>query len=386
MSGRPVGGRALRVGVDLLFLRPGEVGGSEEYTVRGLTALAERAAPDIEPVLFVLEPFRHAHPDLAAAFPTEVLRSRGRPRPVRVAAQSTWLARRVRRLDLDLVHHAGGTVPPVRAAPALLTIHDLQPLELPEHFSPLKRAYIRLAVPRSARAARLVVTPSEAARRSVVSLLGVPDDRTAVVPHGIDVAGLDPTPSAADRAVAARLGVDGPFFLFPAIPYPHKGHAVLVEALGRARHAEAHLVLTGGPGPEDATLAAAVERAGLGDRVHRTGRVPRPELEALYRTAAAVAFPSRYEGFGNPVLEAMGHGCPVLAADATALPEVVADAGVLLPPDDPQAWADAMDRLLDQPAERRRLAAAGRERAGAFPWSRTADALVDAYRRVGDQR
>lgn len=386
MSGTPGDGRPLRVGVDLLFLRPGEVGGSEEYTVRGLAALAERASPDLEPVLFVLEPFRRAHPDLAAAFPTEVLRSRGRPRPVRVAAQSTWLARRVRRLELDLVHHAGGTVPPVRAAPALLTIHDLQPLELPEHFSPLKRAYIRLAVPRSARAARLVVTPSEAARRSVVSLLGVPDHRTAVVPHGIDLAALDPTPSAADRAVADRLGVERPFFLFPAIPYPHKGHAVLVEALGRARHAEAHLVLTGGPGPEDAALAAAVDRAGLAARVHRTGRVPRPELEALYRTAAAVAFPSRYEGFGNPVLEAMGHGCPVLAADATALPEVVADAGVLLPPDDPQAWADAMDRLLDQPDERRRLATAGRDRAAAFPWSRTADALVEAYRRVGEQR
>jgi alpha-1,3-rhamnosyl/mannosyltransferase len=369
----------IRVGVDLLFLRPGEVGGSEEYTVRGLTALAERSVPDLEVTLFVLEAFPEAHPELVAAFPVQVLRSSGRPRPLRVAAESSWLAARTRRLDA--VHFAGGTMPAVRTAPGVLTIHDLQPLELPENFSALKRSFIRLAVPRSARAARLVCTPSESARQSVIRLLDVPGERVRVVPHGIDPAPAGPLDVADEQAVRERheLGA-APYFLFPAITYAHKNHLLLVDALARMAHTEALLVLTGGEGPVEDELWERLDTVGVAHRVRRPGRVPRADLDALYRAATGLVFPSRYEGFGNPVAEAMAFGCPVLVADATSLPEVVGDAGMLLPTDDAAAWARAMDRLLDDGAERARLAEAGRARAEHWTWARTAEALEGAYR------
>lgn len=368
----------IRVGVDLLFLRPGEVGGSEEYTVRGLTALADRLPADLELTLFVLEAFPAAHPELAEVFPVHVLRSSGRPRPLRVLAESTWLAARTRRLDA--VHFAGGTMPAVRTTPGVLTIHDLQPFELPENFSPTKRAFLHRVVPRSARAARVVCTPSETARQSVIDLLGVEPDRVQVVPHGVDPAPAGDLAPDEEATLRERYDLDGPFFLFPAITYAHKNHRLLVDALARMAHTDALLVLTGGEGPVEAELWEHVETVGVAHRVRRPGRVPRADLDALYRSAAALVFPSRYEGFGNPVAEAMSVACPVLVADATSLPEVVGDAGVLLSPDDANVWAQAMDHVLDDPAERRRLAEAGRSRAEDWHWDRTAVALERAYR------
>lgn len=370
----------MKVGVDLLFIRPGQVGGSEEYSVRGLTALADRAPDDLEVTLFVLEGFAETHPDLVGRFPTEVLRFSGSPRPLRVLAESTWLARRTRALGLDVVHFAGGTMPAVRPAPGVLTIHDLQPLEMPENFSPLKRRFIEVVVPRAARAARLVLTPSETARRSVIDLLGLAPDEVRAAVHGIEPV-ADPTvPAAQAEALRRSHRLDRPFFLYPAIPYPHKDHVVLVEALAVMAHPDALLVLTGGDGPEEAAIRQAASAAGVADRVRRLGRVPRSDLDALYGMAAALVFPSRYEGFGNPVLEAMSRGCPVLAADATSLPEVVGEAGVLIRPGDVAAWASAMDRTLDEPQHADALGHAGRVRASQFSWDTTAAALEDAYR------
>lgn len=368
----------IRVGVDLLFLRPGEVGGSEEYTVRGLTALAERAPDDLEITLFVLRPFLDAHPDLAEAFPVQALGSSGRPRALRIGAESTWLAARTR--GLDVVHYAGGTMPSVRPTPGVLTVHDLQPLEMPENFGPFKRTFIRTVVPRSARAARLVCTPSEAARRSVVELLAVDPSRTMVVPHGIDPAPPSPTDVAAEQDLRRRYELDAPFFLFPAITYAHKNHRFAVDALARSSHTEALLVLTGGEGPVEQDLWDHIDTVGIAHRVRRPGRIPRADLDGLYRSAAGLVFPSRYEGFGNPVLEAMNLGCPVIVSDRTSLPEVVGDAGVVLPIDEPVAWAKAMDALLDDPHHRQQLVEAGRARARRWSWDDTADALAQAYR------
>ncbi|HMQ27854.1 MAG TPA: glycosyltransferase, partial [Acidimicrobiales bacterium] len=116
-------------------------------------------------------------------------------------------------------------------------------------------------------------------------------------------------------------------------------------------------------------------------RVRRPGRVPRADLDGLLAPATALLFPSRFEGFGAPVLEAMSRGCPVVAADATALPEVVGDAGILLPPDEPEEWSRVMHELIADPERRRELAAAGRARAALYPWGRSADALRRAYAR-----
>ncbi len=374
-----------RIGVNLLWLVPGVVGGSEEYTTRLLRALAEQAPPDLHLTLFALASFAEAHPDLVAAYPTVTAPLNGRNKAERVGAEATWLAREAGRRHIDLLHHAGGVIPPGPAVgrfPAALTIHDLQPLLLPENFSAVKRRWLATMLPRSARRARVVLTPSEPTSRSVVEVLGVAADRVRTVPHGV----VAPTQVPAGRLLEARqryrLGPD--LVLYPAITYPHKDHLTLVRSFARlaADRPGATLVLTGGAGPAEAEVAAAVRASGVGDQVRRTGRIPWSDLDALYELASVVAVPSRFEGFGAPALEAMAAGAPLVASDATALPWVVGDGGLLVPAGDEVAWAQALARLLDDPDERRRLQDAGRARAATFSWARAAAALAAGYRRA----
>jgi alpha-1,3-rhamnosyl/mannosyltransferase len=226
-----------------------------------------------------------------------------------------------------------------------------------------------------------VTAVSEFTRDDVVARLGVPFDRVVVTPPAVDP---DPSPGATadiDAELRAALRLDRPWFLYPAITYEHKDHATLVRAL--ARVPDALLVLTGGAGPAEADLRALTERAGVADRLRRPGRVPEAMLDRLYRGAVALAFPSRFEAVGLPVLEAMARGCPVLAADATALPAVVGGAGRLLPPGDDAAWAGAMVDLLTDPTSRDHLVELGRQRVRAWEPAASAGRLVDAWEAAG---
>lgn len=367
------------VGINLLWLVPGQVGGSEQSTLVTVEALRDLAPDDLAFRLFVLEPFLAAHPELVASLPVEVLPLSGRSRLARIAGESTWLAARSR--SVDLVHHAGGTAPPVRGAPHVLTIHDLQPLELHATHRALKRRYLGIAIPRSVKTARAVAVPSEHVRRSVLARTGVDPDRVITIPHGVAWPRAGAT---AEDDLRRRYGIEGPFVLYPAITYPHKNHATLVEAFAAVHreHPEVALVLPGASGSREAEVVEQVRRLGLAHAVHRLGRIPQPDIDGLFAAATVVAVPSRYEGFGLPAAEAMAAGVPVVAADATALAEVVGDAGRLVPPDDPAAWADALGGLLGDPAERARLAQLGRARAQRYTWAANAAAVADLYRQA----
>jgi alpha-1,3-rhamnosyl/mannosyltransferase len=142
------------------------------------------------------------------------------------------------------------------------------------------------------------------------------------------------------------------------------------------------LVLTGAAGTDEGAVLAEIGRLGLKDRVHRLGRIPRSDIDGLFRRAVALTFPSRHEGYGLPLAEAMALGCPVIASGTTASPEVVGDAGYLLDPDDLDGWIDAMGRMLDDVDARRELIAAGRERVRSLSPAETARRQVGAYRRA----
>ncbi len=372
--------RPLRVGANLLWCVPGEVGGSEEYTVRLLRAVADAHVTDVVPVLFVNSRFAECHPDLTGRFETVAAPVSGSSRAARVASESTWLVDALRRRRVDVAHHLGGTVPFVRSSPAVVTIHDLQPLAMPELFHPLKRWYLGFAAPHGCRIARRVVTLSSFVRDDVVARTGVPVDRCSLVPPGFD--DVEVLGDAELVAVRRRYGLgDHPFFLYPAIPYAHKGHLDLLHAFARvlAAHPETLLVLSGGPGPLDEEIHGAMGRLGVTASVRRVGRIPWGDLDALYRTAAALVFPSRYEGFGMPALESMARGCPVLAAHVGGLPEVVGDGGVLLAAGVVADWAAAMVAVLEEPRRRDELIAAGRRRAATFDWARSAEALLGVW-------
>ena len=397
----------LRVGVNLLWLVPGVVGGTEDYTVGLLNALIDTPGhhdlvagdPPVEVVLFVNRRFADVYPELCEAFATVVAPFDGTSRGWRVLGESSWLATQVRRHRLHVLHHFGGLVPfndgagrgPVpgsRRCVRILTLHDLQPLDLPENFSAVKRNFERVAIPWSVRHADVIVTLGTHVATMVHERFGTSVRRFGLVPPGAQRPGgtgdgTSKRPGGEDTLV--RLGLtDCDYFLYPAITYPHKNHTVLVKAIDRLRHTHpnARLVLTGGAAGAEDDLEGAVRSLGVSELVLRPGRVPSADLEALYLGATAVVFPSRYEGFGLPVLEAMRLGCPVIAANTTALPSVVGGAGILVPPDDVEQWASAMALLCDDTVERRRLVAAGRDRAAGFSWASSARALVGVWRRA----
>ena len=369
-----------RVGVNLLWLVPGVVGGSEQAVVEMLTALADKPPDDISYSLYALESFIGAHARLAERLPTEPLPLRGRMKPLRVVAEGTWLARAVRRDGIDLMHYPGGTVPVGSRVPAVLNLHDIQPFDMPENFQPVKRAYLHKMVPRAVDEAHRVIVPSEFVRTNVLDRFGGSPDRVRVVPWGVAPINVDASTIA---KVRARYDLPERWYVYPAITYPHKNHLTLVHAFAKlaARHSDIVLVLTGHRAGSEEAVRTEVSRLGISDRVRRTGRIPRDHVMGLLAGAVGMTFPSRYEGFGLPILEAMAASTPVVAARATALPEAVGDAGLLVEADDADAWCDAMEELLSTDTHDR-LSLAGRQHAARFSWANTADATVKIHREV----
>lgn len=365
-----------KVGINLLWMVPGVVGGSETYLARLLSGLAERASR-FDYTLFVLPQFKEAHPALAQTFKVAYAPVRGRMKSFRVAGESTWLLAQCRIRKIDLVHHAGGIIPVVRTIRPVMTIHDLQYLDYPEYLKRAKLTWLRTMIPRSAEAARMIMTPSEFTRRQVIERLNIDPSIVTVVPHGISPREGKETA----REVRERYELAHDFFVYPAITYPHKNHLVLIKAFAKVLevHPETMLVLTGAKGSMEVRIGKEVQELGLEKNVKRLGHVPMRDLDALYHEAIALTFPSRFEGFGAPVLEAMSRSCPVIAADATALPEVVGEAGLLVSPDNSEEWCRAMCELIEDESLRERLAKMGLDRSKEFTWETSADLLEDAY-------
>lgn len=377
---QPNGGSSLHpvdVAVNLLWCVPGDVGGSEEYLVRQLLGLAATRSAFV-PTLYCLRSFVDAHPELAKRYEMVASSLDGARRSRRVLAEHGWLARRTG--DADIVHHGGGTVPRRRGragggSRVVLTIHDIQYETYPQYFGRTKLRYLRTVVPPSVRAADVVAVPSGYVRSTLLERFDVDPDRVVVVPHGVEPTLGAGAPDGAELRRRYRLG-NGPVLVLPAITHPHKGHRFLLDVM--ARHwddRDLRLVLLGGPGLADREVAAAVVELGLSDRVVRPGRVPAADRDGLIALADALVFPSEYEGFGAPVVEAMALGTPVVCSDQAALAEVVGDAGIVLPRDT-EAWADALDVVSSRGAE---LRAAGRIRAQAFTTAASGAALARAY-------
>lgn len=372
-----------RVAVALATLVPGRIGGSETY-VRGLlgalarnpgaqrvTVLAGRAArPAVPPQLAVrsvLAPMPADGPARAAALAVGLVAARalGRGAPAH-----------------DVLH-VPLTVPmPRTGAPVALTLHDVNHHDLPHMFAPAERAFRRWAYDAPARRAAVVLTPSEHTRARVVARLGLDPARVVAVHHGIDHDRVRPGPDPADgTALAALPPLPSRFALYPAVLLPHKDHETLLRALARLADRDLALVLTGHRDDGRwATLRAMAGELGIGARVHHLGNVPQGALAPLMRRATVLAFPSRYEGFGLPVAEAMACGLPVVAADAAAIPEVAGGAAQLVAPGDDAGLAAALDALAAGGPQAARLRAAGLRRAAAFSWEACAAGHAAAYR------
>lgn len=276
------------------------------------------------------------------------------------------LPRLLRQLRPDLAHFLYA-IPPGYGGRAVVTIHDLSYERLPDVMGFRDRLLFRTQVPRSARRADRVLTGSELTKRDLIERYAVAEERIVVTPYGVD----------------PFYGPDGPrreghYALFVGAIQPRKDPVGAIEALALL-NSDLRLVLVGPEKSGGQEVRATIQRLGMGDRVELAGHVERDELAALYRGAACLVFPSRYEGFGLPIVEAMASGTPVVAARAGAVPEVAGDAAVLVEPGDPVALAGGIERAL---ADRERLVVAGFERARRYSWVETARQTLDVYREL----
>ncbi|MGQ9584245.1 MAG: glycosyltransferase family 4 protein [Anaerolineae bacterium] len=290
----------------------------------------------------------------------------------------------VRRWQADLLH-VNYVAPPLSPCPVVVTVHDISYEFFPHFFSPRDRRMLATMVPFSARRAAQVIAVSERTRQDLMDVYGIPGDRITVTheaaaPHFAPVAD-----KAAQDAVCTRYGLRRPYVLALGNLQPRKNVARLVEAFGLARREAGlphQLVVAGKAQWRESEVFAAVARLGLEDAVVFPGYVADEDLPALYSAADCFAYPSLYEGFGLPPLEAMACSAPVLCSRAGALGEVVGDAAWVVDPTDVGDIARGLVALLTDPNVAQEYRQRGRERASAFSWRRLAEQTLAVYRDV----
>jgi len=307
--------------------------------------------------------------------------------PSNLGWSAVGLPRAAARAGVDVIHAPAYTAPLWSRVPTVLTIHDVSYERHPEWY-PYRRDLLRRAFyRRSARAAAHVLTDSEFSAGEIAAAYLIPRERITVVPLGVST---NFTPRGHEAAGPLPAGITSPFLLHVGDLHERRNLSIVVNALLEARRLPSlppfTLVLAGVDRGVGVGLRALATHGKAPDALVCLGTVTDNQLLALYRGASALVYPSRYEGFGLPVLEAMACGTPVIASRAASIPEVLGDAGVLLDPDDGPGWAEAIARVLRDDDARARMSARGLARASEFTWARTARLTLDVYRRVAGRR
>jgi glycosyltransferase involved in cell wall biosynthesis len=371
----------IHVGLNLVYLVPGETGGMETYARELVPRLA--ALDGLRLTAFVnREAAEAADGPWGELVPMRVVPVRAGNRLEWVRGEQLHVPRLAAGAGCDLVHSLASTAPLRGRTPGVTTIHDLNYRKVPDAHFGVRGLGMRVLVPGAARRSRRVLVDAASTREDLVADLGVAAEKIDVVPLGV-AAPPAPPPGAATLA-RERFGLgDRTVVLSVSAKRPHKNLARLLRAMAGI-HAERRplLVLPGYPTPHERELRGLAEELGIADDVLWPAWVSGEELEGLYAAATCLVFPSLYEGFGLPVLEAMARGVPVATSGRASLAEVADDAALLFDPEDVNAIRAATERLLSDDGERKRLAEAGRRRAELFSWERTAELTLASYRRA----
>ncbi len=401
----------LEVTVNLLWLRPGAVGGSENYVMGLLAALAAHA-PDLDLSLLGSLALFDEYPWLSDSFSTTKVSTSG-GRAVRFAKE--WQRFRPRRVppkraaQPEIIHHlggyvggrlrtpsfAGGRFRRSSAVPAVVTVHDTQFLDLPNNFSRARWQFLWNTLSAAVAEPNVICTVSEFTTRQLAHHFGIDPRNCHVVPPAITMPDREPSKIRSPQPDAGFVMPDQPFVLYPAVTWPHKRHEFLVDVAeqlflsdrmntGAMNPGDRDLralrfVFCGAPGPAHKAVMNRIAQSQVADRFVHLGRVSDSQLNELYRSALTVMFPSEYEGVGLPVLEAMAHGCPVIICPTKGLKDTARGAGNSLLLDDDE-WAGAIVDLLHNPESRAELVSRGLKRAVQFTALRSARAQLDAYR------
>ena len=367
---------ALRIGVDGRKLRDGGIG---TYIRNLLTVLFGRQDGH-QYVVFLLEE------DLGSLTRPGAPAEEVRVRAGKYSVSEHWLlARAARRAEVDLYHSPHYTLPLPIHCPAIVTVHDLIHVRFARFFPAGAGIYARTIAGAAVRKARLVLVDSSHVKEDVHEILGVPADRVRTLPLGVSRRFTRRSTADTERFLAER-GLPSAYFLYVGARKKHKNLSLLIDALVRLPRSERLPLVISGPAWRVAhPLAQRARRAGVSTCIHFSGPIHNEgELALLYSGAALYLQPSLDEGFGLPPLEAMACGTPVLSSSAGALRETLGDAAALLPPSEPEVWAEAMTELLQNSLRREALIRRGLAHSRTFTWERTAELTMAAYREVLD--
>lgn len=366
-------------------LQAGNQSGTGRYTVE-LVRWLPRLADDVEVAVYWPE---SVAPPPSAKAATFVMRPhRGTVR--RILSSQFAMKKERRRLKADIVHYPANIGNFTPMAQTVLTIHDLSFLRDPAWFTFSRGLYNRLAVARSARLASRIIADSQATAEDLIEFLRVDQSRIDVIPLGVDEA-YRPVPNETQAEVKAdvkaevrkKYGLPESFFLFVGTLEPRKNITRIIQAWSTiADNCEYDLVIAGREGWKVESIRKAAAQSVQTARIHFTGFIEQDDLPALLATAHAFVWPSLWEGFGLPPLEAMACGVPVLTSNRSSLPEVVGDGALTVDPLSVEAIAEGMMRIAKEDGLRSELRAKGLARAAQFTWKRTAELTLDTYRKV----
>ncbi len=300
------------------------------------------------------------------------------------------------RLGMDLSRHVAGdrpdllhvqyTAPLVNHCPVVTTVHDVSFIENPEYFPAFRRAQLRLNVARTVKLAARIITVSEFSRDAILRTYPVSPEKVRVIPNAVSPEFRVVSRGRATQSVRDRFGIEAPFIFSVGDLQPRKNHIGLINAFAGmvAAHPELnhHLVIAGQNTWFTPRVMAAAQASGLSSRIHFTGFVTDAELVQLYNACDCFVFPSFYEGFGLPILEAMACGRAVACSNTSAMPEVAEGAGLLFDPRNPTSISRAIADILLDAELRERMEARGLQRAAQFNWRKSARATLDVYREV----
>jgi len=363
-----------------------KLGGNESYAVNLIEALAQIDEVN-DYTLFVTT--AEAHDRFHQRWPNFKVRATLPHTPlIRIPLT---LSAELRKRPVDVLH-VQFTAPPFCPCPVVVSIHDLSFEHLPETFHRRSRMQLRLTVRSSARRAAKILTLSEHTRRDIIATYGVEPSRITAIPLAAPAHFYPVEDTRELQRVRHTYGIDGQYILSVGSIQPRKNLARLVQAYARIRaslrdkHAETEspkLVLVGKQGWLYDETMRALEETKVANSVILTGYVPESDLPALYSGAICFVYPSYFEGFGLPPLEAMKCGAPVIVGDQTSLPEVVGDAGLIVDPFDVSSIAEAIEKLINDSVLRQELSVKGRKRAETFDWKKTAQQTLEVYEQVG---
>jgi glycosyltransferase involved in cell wall biosynthesis len=375
----------MHVGLNLVYLVPGETGGMEVVARELIPKLA--ALPGLRLTAFVNhEAAEHGGGPWGEVVPMRVVPVHARNRVAWVWGEQRHLPALAEATGCDIVHSLASTAPLRGRFVRVTTIHDLNYKLVPEaHFRVLGLG-MRILVPAAARRSHRVIVDAGSTREDLVRHLGTSRDKIDVVPLGVSVP-TDVVPTPPD-ALRRKLRLDDrDVILSLSAKRPHKNLARLLRAVAAmAPDRRPALVIPGYPTPHERELHELALALGISGLVRLPGWLAAEDLEGLYAIAGCAVFPSLYEGFGLPVLEAMARGVPVACSNRSSLPEVAGDAALLFDPEDLVRIRDAIERLLSEGELAARLRRAGRKRAARFTWARTAKLTIETYHRALRQR